>query len=223
MRRSLQLVLDALRSALADAGQDPAIANVLDVDELKAIRDRVAEEWRGQCVSHEIIRLEAFRRSLDRIGYPNDALTCRLNNLYMRHRFSDIETYADVPPILDQLRGAYRLGIISNGNSYPDQCGLAGYFEFTLFSQDHGVAKPDPRLFHLAMAEVDCRPEEMLHVGDSCETDVRGANHAGVYSVWLNRGARPHRESIRPKAEITSLSQLPTLITQLSIDHQGTG
>lgn len=215
MRQSLQIVLEEIKKSLADDGLDPSMADQLTVDTMIAIRNRVADEWRGQGLSHEIIRLEAFRRSLDRIDYTNDLLAFRLNALYMRHRYGDITVYPDVRPALDQLGERYVLGIISNGNSYPERCGLGGYFAFVLASQDHGIEKPDPRLFQLALQQIDCLPEEMVHVGDSLTTDVTGANATGVHSVWLNREGLLNRSLVRPDFEICSLTELTDVLTQL--------
>ena len=208
MRSSLGIVLDEMRLLAPEA------ASASTVEDLIGMRDRVADEWRGQGLSHEAIRLEGFRRILDRLQLPSDALAYRLNALYMRHRFNDIHCYPDVRPSLEALRGRFKLGIISNGNSYPDRCGLAGFFEFVFFSQDHGVEKPDPLLFRLAMEEADCTPQEMLHVGDSLYTDVLGARNAGARSVWLNRTGVQRDAGARVDYEISSLAQLVPLVAR---------
>jgi len=43
-----------------------------------------------------------------------------LNEIYLKHRFEDIELYDDVLPTLNALKKKYSLIIISNGNSYPE-------------------------------------------------------------------------------------------------------
>jgi putative hydrolase of the HAD superfamily len=43
-----------------------------------------------------------------------------------------------------------------------------------------GVAKPDPRIFRIALAAAGARPERAAHVGDMLSTDVAGARAAGV-------------------------------------------
>ena len=206
MRASLGIILDQMVKLA------PKAAGALTVDDLVAIRDRVADEWRGQGQSHEAIRLEAFRRTLERLRHPNEALAYQLNAQYMRHRFSDIRAYDDVLPALSILRDRFKLGIISNGNSYPDRCGLEGFFQFHAMSQDHGVEKPDPLLFRLAMEEAGCAAEQMLHVGDSLHTDILGARNAGALSVWLNRRGIPNDTGIVVEHELSSLGQLPRLL-----------
>jgi putative hydrolase of the HAD superfamily len=43
-----------------------------------------------------------------------------------------------------------------------------------------GVAKPDPRIFGIALGAAGVRPDRAVHVGDMLSTDVAGARAAGV-------------------------------------------
>ena len=52
------------------------------------------------------------------------------------------------------------------------------------------------------------RPDELLHVGDSLESDIAGANTAGVKSAWLNRNNAVNNTSYIPDFEIASLRNL---------------
>lgn len=202
MRLSLQHTLREL------AERDPSAAAMLNVDKMIEIRDRVAEDLAGKVSNLEQIRLEAFRRTLREIGRPDDDLAAHLTDTYLRHRFGDIEPYEDALPALKVLREKYRLGILSNGNSYPELCGLEGVFGFAVFSQDHGVEKPDPEIFRIALERAGCSREELLHVGDSLETDVRGAVDSGVRCVWLNRQGIENHTDFKPDHEISSLLDL---------------
>jgi len=94
------------------------------------------------------------------------------------------------------------------------RCGLEGRFGFVVFSQDHGVEKPDPALFEVAMRQAGCGARELLHVGDSLEDDVAGTRRAGVRSVWLNRERKPNNTDVRPHFEISSLKALVPIAEQ---------
>src|SRR5215471_19116162 len=111
------------------------------------IRSAVAEEFKGKQVGLEWIRLEAFRRTIDAVGSDNHELAVHLNSIYLEHRFADIELYPDVLPMLDSIAGRHVLGLISNGNGYPDRCGLRGQFRFVILAPNVGVEKPDPAIF----------------------------------------------------------------------------
>ena len=181
---------------------------MLNVDKMIEIRERVAEEMAGRTPKHEQIRLKAFRQALSEIGRPDDALAEHLTDIYLRHRFEDIEPYEDALPTLKILGKRHKLGILSNGNSYPERCGLEGVFQFTVFSQDHGIEKPDPRIFRIALEKAGCSKDELLHVGDSLESDVKGAVESGVRCVWLNRQGLVNDTNIKVDYEVSSLLEL---------------
>src|SRR5947199_4970116 len=62
--------------------------------------------------------------------------------------------------------------------------GLLDFFDVTVFSNEFGVAKPDPSIFEHTLAALGgVRPAEALHVGDLEELDVEGARRAGVHSA----------------------------------------
>jgi putative hydrolase of the HAD superfamily len=49
-----------------------------------------------------------------------------------------------------------------------------------------GVAKPDPRIFELALAVTGASAARAVHVGDAYQFDVRGARAAGVHPVLVD-------------------------------------
>lgn len=122
------------------------------------IRDAVAEEFKGRRIALEFIRLEAFRRTIQTLGSDDHELAASLNSIYLQHRFENIELYADVLPVLDSIAGWFRLGLISNGNSYPERCGSRGRFGFVILAQNVGVEKPNPAIFKEACREAAALP-----------------------------------------------------------------
>ena len=207
MRHSLKKALAELRRLVPTQG-----AADLSVEEMIAIRSRVEEDEEGRTWNMEELRLLAFERTLESLGCPDRDLAVRLNKLYLKHRFEDIELYPDVETALDILAPHFKLGLLSNGNSYPERCGLEGRFAFVVFSQDVQVRKPDRRIFEIAAQEAGCPMDELLHVGDSLENDVKGAQGAGAHSVWLNRERVESDAEIRADAVITSLADLPGVL-----------
>jgi putative hydrolase of the HAD superfamily len=49
-----------------------------------------------------------------------------------------------------------------------------------------GIAKPDPRIFHVALAVLGTAAERTVHVGDSVYYDVDGARAAGLHAVHFD-------------------------------------
>jgi FMN phosphatase YigB (HAD superfamily) len=105
----------------------------------------------------------------------------------------------DVPPepmpgavyTMPQLAKRYRLAIICDTGYSPgavlrellEHHDLLGYFEYTYFSNEHGMSKPDTRVFVHVLEELGVRPSEAAHVGDIQRTDVAGAQAAGMSAV----------------------------------------
>ena len=201
MRHSLGIVLEEMRKAIP--GERTA---GLTVEEMVAIRDQIDLESPGSKL--EEIRLRAFERTLERSGHPDKKWGYQLNQLYMKHRFEDLELYPDVLPAFDLLAPRFQIGLLSNGNTYPEKLGLEERFDFAIFAQDVGFAKPDPRIFTETLKLADCSSEELLHVGDSLPSDVEGAQNAGIPAVWLNREGIPNETDIIPDFEIASLDEL---------------
>ena len=207
MRHSLAITLDQLRC------RAPSRASTeLTVDEMIRIRNSVASELKGKMVSLEDIRYRAFKRTVESVGCANESFAAELNALYLKYRFDDIELYPDVVPALETLRDDFSHCLISNGNGHPDRCGLPGRFGVVVFSQDVGVEKPDPAIFGIACRQAGCEPADLMHVGDSLQSDVAGANAAGAVSVWLNRNASENRSEIRCHYEIQSLFELADIV-----------
>ncbi|MBD3190676.1 MAG: HAD-IA family hydrolase [Candidatus Heimdallarchaeota archaeon] len=205
MRHSLTKVYSELVKA------KPSVTKELTIDKMIAIRDQVAQDPKNKNKKLEEIRLEAFRSTLKAINYENEDFARFLNQIYLKHRFEEIELYPDVISTLDLIQKKYVIGLLSNGNSYPKKCGLDNRFSFVVLAQDYGIKKPDPRLFEVALKEAKCSKDEFLHVGDSIESDIVGAQRVGVKSVFLNR-TNQDSSKFSIDFEISSLLELPELL-----------
>jgi putative hydrolase of the HAD superfamily len=80
-----------------------------------------------------------------------------------------------VKPALERLARRYRLIAVSNGNAEVARIGLGEYFAGSVSARLHGVAKPDPSIFHAACAVARAAPHQVLHLGDDLALDVDGA------------------------------------------------
>lgn len=207
MRHSLSFALEELRRCIPNEA-----SSNLTIDKMVEIRNSVAAELSGKVFNLEEIRFHAFKRTVESVGRTDDTLAARLNDLYLKHRFEDIELYPDVIPILDILRSNFSIGLLSNGNGYPERCGLPDRFNFVVFSQDVGVDKPDAVMFLAACRYADCDPCELMHIGNSLESDVAGANGVGAVSVWLNRDGKRNESGIVPDYEIRFLTEIGDIV-----------
>ena len=64
-----------------------------------------------------------------------------------------------------------------------EQLGLGFAFSTVVTPADAGAAKPDPRIFALALERLGVAPERALHIGDGA-VDEAGAAAAGMNFAW---------------------------------------
>ena len=121
--------------------------------------------------------------------------------------------FPDAEPALRELRSrGLRLVVASNWDcSLPDwleEAGVLGLLDGTVSSAVVGRAKPDPAVFLEALRLAGAGPAEAIHVGDSLENDVEGANRAGLRPVLIDRDGRGPDgvESVRSLEELPSLT-----------------
>ncbi|MFC4242720.1 HAD family hydrolase [Gryllotalpicola reticulitermitis] len=129
--------------------------------------------------------------------------------------------YDDVTPLLAAARSAgIRTAIITNGpgavqRGKLEAVGLADAFDAVLISAEVGSAKPDVRIFELALAELGVAPERAWHIGDTLAFDIAGARAAGVEGVWINRdGVSRDAAEALPHREIATLAELVPLLAR---------
>ncbi len=104
------------------------------------------------------------------------------------------EVFADVLPTLHRLRERHlRLAIVSNFDSRLTRiCAgleIASCFDAIVASSQVGHAKPDPRIFAIALERLGVEAGEALHVGDSESLDIAGAQAAGLRALLIDRAA----------------------------------
>jgi putative hydrolase of the HAD superfamily len=54
-------------------------------------------------------------------------------------------------------------------------------------STELNIAKPDPALYRHVLDSLDCRPEEVVYVGDSIKLDIIPASSVGMTAVLIDR------------------------------------
>ncbi len=116
---------------------------------------------------------------------------------------------------LNYMKPKFRLGILSNGFAKIQRHKLANmnlqnFFEVTIFSEDVGAMKPSAVIFREAMKLTQSRPEEIVYVGDSYESDIVGAKAVGWGAVLFNP-QKTYQPGKLADAEITHLSELTQL------------
>jgi putative hydrolase of the HAD superfamily len=125
--------------------------------------------------------------------------------------------YPEVAETLSALekRGMV-LSVISNFDSrligILEGLGAAPWFEHIFVSSRVGYAKPDRQIFHTALERHSLKAGDALHIGDSEEKDLHGANKAGLKGVLVERNGEIN-SNLSPR--ITSLRGILPLLDDL--------
>jgi putative hydrolase of the HAD superfamily len=214
IQRTLALQLRQRHRVFAAA--DPEALAQLSMRLLDELWPRVLA---GAMTLHEA-RTQRYRRMLQTFGEADDDA----ETLAHWHARAYIEAETVVPGALALVEAArargLRLAIVSNNTRAEqqrklDRHGLAPHFEALVVAADHGIAKPQPRLFHLALEALGVAAADSVMVGDSWPLDIEGARAAGIRAVWFNRhGEQPSGDP--SVAQLSSFddteSALPTIV-----------
>ncbi|MCF6459255.1 HAD-IA family hydrolase [Pseudoalteromonas sp. MMG024] len=157
-------------------------------------------------------RQKALLWGLETLKVENAAFhATQAYNAFAKAR-SNIEVATEVIDLLAALRKKYKVIAITNGNVDVSQFNLKDSFDLVLQAGPHGKAKPANDMFNLACQQLGVSQNEILHVGDSLDSDVQGANNAGCYSVWLENAFVPYCYKGLADMEISDIFALKSLL-----------
>lgn len=100
--------------------------------------------------------------------------------------------YPDAQKCLEKLSQKYKIGIIANQSPGTKerlrQHGILQYIDLIIASAEEGVAKPDQRIFEIALARSNCEPDHAVMIGDRIDNDIVPANLLGMNTIWMKQG-----------------------------------
>ena len=173
---------------------------------------------RGELTRDEVV-VQRFVALFRELGVSADAAAFAnlySDNLAIGHYFLPGAEEAVIA-----LHKKYRLFLASNGTASVQQgrmtsADLYRFFEIVFVSEELGYNKPEKGFFDSCFDRIpDFDPEKAIMVGDSLTSDILGGINAGIRTVWVNPGHKPHPAHIVPDYEIEALSQLEGLLESL--------
>ena len=168
-------------------------------------------------------RAEAWTNGLAALGIEDATFGEELGERFVAERKKAPFLYEDTFDVLDQLKGNYKLVLLTNGAPSLQNLKLeitpeiAPYFDEIIISGDFGKGKPDASIFEYVMEKAQVTPENGLMVGDNLMTDILGSSRVGMRNVWINRENKPQNPDVIPTYEVTSLTEFLELVKGLKI------
>lgn len=189
------------------------------IDESVAIEHRIREVIEGTNITYEqFLEKKVFFAKQNK---PADLATLEYFGLKKTpwHK-EDERLYPEAAACLECLHKYYKIGIIANQSMGSEErlkkFGIWKYIDVLVTSAEESVAKPDRRIFEIALARAGCEPEEAAMVGDRLDNDIVPANELGMYTIWMKQGnwiyANPKEELEYPDWTIESLKELRELV-----------
>lgn len=94
--------------------------------------------------------------------------------------------------------------------------GFVAALEYATGTTATVIGKPSAPFFHSAAADMGLKPDRVAMVGDDIESDVGGAQRAGLAGILVKTGKyRSHlaaASSVRPDAVVSSIADVPGLL-----------
>ncbi|MGN6232577.1 MAG: haloacid dehalogenase type II [Trinickia sp.] len=169
-------------------------------------RDEVLGAWKP----YRDVVVNALRRACERVGASFDE--AHAESIYLA--VPTWGPHADVPEGLSRLAKKYKLVILSNASDDQIQRNvdlLGAPFHAVFTAQQAQSYKPRMQGFEYMFDQLDCNPEDVLHVSSSPRYDLMTAHDLGIkHKAFVNRGhepAAPYYESYEVK-DIPHLASL---------------
>lgn len=136
---------------------------------------------------------------------------------HLRHT---TDYFAPLPGAVEAVRELsrkYRLIVVSNGFSEVqytkiDRSGLRECFEDIVLSEEVGIQKPNPGIYHLALRRNGLSADEVLMIGDSHFSDISGAAAAGIDQLWLVGDGSKKKEGQSATYELPELRDVVMML-----------
>lgn len=90
------------------------------------------------------------------------------------------------------------------------------YINLVVASAEEGVAKPDKKIFEIALERSGCKPENAVMIGDRIDNDIVPAKIIGMKTIWIRQGFgglwNIDKEDEEPEQTVDNLDELAEIL-----------
>lgn len=142
-------------------------------------------------VTKDEMRNHRFNTVFKNFGYDNYEENIQITHHYLTRGPRGTDLKEGCLETLTYLKEKYSLHIITNGFSESQHVkisgsGLKSFFDKIIISDEHNFIKPEPEIFRLAERLTGAKTEDCVMIGDSMESDIKGALNAGWDAIHYN-------------------------------------
>ena len=190
-------------------------------DEMIRRYSAINEEFWQRLERNEITKQQVligrYEQFFAEIGVPV-SLAVEFNRRYQVRLGDTIVLRDDSYSIVKSLRRRVRQYVVSNGTVIAQSrklegSGLGEMMDGVFLSEALGVEKPNKAFFDAVMDRI-CpeAPEEVMIIGDSLTSDIRGGNNAGIKTCWYNPEGKTAPDEYKIDYVIADLHEIDSLL-----------
>ena len=104
---------------------------------------------------------------------------------------TSMEFIPDIIKVLTALKkDGSKLALLTNTHILEidiyDKLDIGKYFDIVIMSHKIGIAKPDPKIFNIALQKLGSSSKDTMMIGDNLEKDIIGAEKVGVNALLFD-------------------------------------
>lgn len=187
------------------------------IDTYHHINKGLWEEYGRGEIDRHILHRRRFEETFVELGI-DATLYEEAGKVYMNYYRNHWEWVDGAKVAFDAIAEKYPVGIITNGFAETqwlkiDQFGFKETARQIVISEEVGVMKPHPKIFDHSTELIGIERDQILYVGDSLTSDVKGGKDAGWQVAWFSK--HPSKEG----EELADLvfDEFDTLLNALSV------
>lgn len=171
---------------------------------------------RGELTKQEIL-IGRFREFFNIIGV-DITIAESFNRDYQITLGDHIEFVGKAEDILLSQKGKYTLVAVTNGTKIAQEkklhlSGLDKVFDAIFISENVGAEKPSKEYFDYVFKKLGITDKkEVLIIGDSLTSDMKGGFNAGIDTCWFNPAHKANTLGITISYEIDNLKKIADII-----------
>ena len=171
---------------------------------------------RNELTKAEIL-VGRFREFFEKVGVDT-AIAEEFNKEYQLTLGDHIEFVDKAEEMLLSEKGKYTIVAVTNGTKVAQEkklrlSGLDNIFDYIFISEDVGEEKPNKGYFDYVFKKLGITDKsEVLLIGDSLTSDMKGGMIAGIDTCWFNPTHSPNTLGIPVTYEIDDLGDIGKIL-----------
>ena len=163
----------------------------------------------------EVLNFRRFELTLADFGIDEHSIYIGMSEDYVNVNPDKAFLFPGAIETLEYLAPKYPLHLITNGFQEVQEqkfhiARLDRYFRSVTTSEEAGIKKPEPEIFHYALNKANGTASESIIIGDDLAVDIVGGRNIGMDQVYFNPEGIRHKEEVT--FEISCLTELKEIL-----------